>query len=66
MLVTTVTGWVIVPSDNDNYVKLGQTDKLVDGSDPEVPASGIRLCRSGVVGGLLQPRARQTTWETAA
>ncbi len=31
--VVTVSGWVIVPSDNDNYVKLGQTDKLVDGSD---------------------------------
>ena len=26
-------GWTVVPSDNDNYVKLGQTDKLVDGSD---------------------------------
>ena len=24
---------MILPSDNDNYVKLGQTDKLVDGSD---------------------------------
>ena len=31
--VVTVSGWVILPSDNDNYVKLGQTDKLVDGSD---------------------------------
>jgi hypothetical protein len=31
--VVTVAGWVILPSDNDNYVKLGQTDKLVDGSD---------------------------------
>ena len=25
-------GWNILPSNNDNYVKLGQTDKLVDGS----------------------------------
>ena len=32
--VVTVQGWSILPSDNDNYVKLGQTDKLVDGSDP--------------------------------
>ena len=30
--VVTVQGWSILPSDNDNYVKLGQTDKLVDGS----------------------------------
>ena len=27
VLVTTVSGWVDVPSNNDNYVKLGQTDK---------------------------------------
>ncbi len=32
VLVQTVPGWNILPSDNDNYVKLGQTDKLVDGS----------------------------------
>src|SRR6186713_2696387 len=31
--VVTVDGWTIVPSDNDNYVKLGPSDKLVDGSD---------------------------------
>src|SRR5262245_8277971 len=31
--VVTVSGWQILPSDKDNYVKLGQTDKLVDGSD---------------------------------
>ena len=31
--VVTIEGWVILPSDNDNYVKLGQTDKLVDGTD---------------------------------
>ena len=33
VLVQTVPHWNILPSDNDNYVKLGQTDKLVDGSD---------------------------------
>src|SRR6476620_3655775 len=33
VLVQTVPHWHILPSDNDNYVKLGQTDKLVDGSD---------------------------------
>jgi hypothetical protein len=33
VLVRTVTGWKVLPSDNDNYVKLGQTQKLVDGSD---------------------------------
>src|SRR6476659_9616060 len=32
VLVRTVPGWNILPSDNDNYVKLGQNDKLVDGS----------------------------------
>ena len=32
VFVQTVPGWNILPSDNDNYVKLGQTDKLVDGS----------------------------------
>ncbi len=31
--VTTVSGWVVIPSDSDNYVKQGQTDKLVDGDD---------------------------------
>jgi hypothetical protein len=31
--VVTVSGWVVLPSDNDNYVKLGQTQKLVDGGD---------------------------------
>src|SRR6188768_2911206 len=31
--VVTVPGWTVVPSDNDNYVKLGASDKLVDGSD---------------------------------
>ena len=29
-----MAGWKILPSNNDNYVKLGQTDKLVDGDDP--------------------------------
>ena len=32
VFVRTVAGWNILPSNNDNYVKLGQTDKLVDGS----------------------------------
>ena len=32
VFVQTVPGWNILPSDNDNYVKLGQTDKLVDGA----------------------------------
>ena len=32
VFVETVHGWLILPSDNDNYVKLGQEDKLVDGS----------------------------------
>ena len=32
VFVRTVVGWNILPSNNDNYVKLGQTDKLVDGS----------------------------------
>src|SRR4029079_18606295 len=31
--VVTISGWKILPSNNDNYVKLGQTDKLVDGND---------------------------------
>ena len=31
--VVTVSNWTILPSDNDNYVKLGPSDKLVDGSD---------------------------------
>ncbi len=31
--VVTVSNWTILPSDNDNYVKLGQSDKLVDGND---------------------------------
>ena len=31
--VTTVTAWVVIPSDPDNFVKHGQTDKLVDGDD---------------------------------
>ena len=33
VLVVTTTGWKILPSDADNYVKIGQTDKRVDGSD---------------------------------
>ena len=32
VFVQTVPLWNILPSDNDNYVKLGQTDKLVDGA----------------------------------
>jgi len=32
--VVNIPGWLILPSNNDNYVKLGQTQKLVDGSDP--------------------------------
>jgi hypothetical protein len=32
VFIQTVPGWNILPSDNDNYVKLGQTDKLVDGA----------------------------------
>src|SRR5690349_12509424 len=35
VLVTTVSGWVVVPSNNDNYVKLGQSQVLVDGNDHE-------------------------------
>jgi hypothetical protein len=31
--IVTVSGWTILPSDNDNYVKLGQSQKLVDGTD---------------------------------
>ena len=31
--VTTINAWVVIPSDSDNYVKQGQTDKLVDGDD---------------------------------
>lgn len=31
--VVTVSGWQVLPIDDSNYVKLGQTDKLVDGSD---------------------------------
>ena len=31
--VVTTTGWKILPSNVDNYVKIGQTDKRVDGSD---------------------------------
>src|SRR4029079_4628048 len=33
VLVQTVPHWHILPSNNDNYVKLGETDKWVDGSD---------------------------------
>ena len=33
VLVVTIRGWAILPSNNDNYVKLGQTQKLVDGSN---------------------------------
>jgi len=35
--VTTITAWVVIPSDADNYVKQGQTDKLVDGDDGTGP-----------------------------
>ena len=31
--VVTTTGWKILPSNVDNYVKIGQTDKRVDGND---------------------------------
>jgi hypothetical protein len=34
VLVVTTTGWKILPSNADNYVKVGQTDKRVDGNDP--------------------------------
>ena len=33
MYVQTVPDWVILPSNNDNYVKIGGTQKLVDGGD---------------------------------
>src|SRR6476646_10264909 len=33
MYVQTVPDWVILPSNNDNYVKVGGTQKLVDGND---------------------------------
>ena len=33
VLVITTTGWKILPSNADNYVKIGQTDKRVDGND---------------------------------
>ena len=33
VLVVTTTGWKILPSNADNYVKIGQTDKRVDGND---------------------------------
>ncbi len=32
IFVVSIRGWVILPSNSDNYVKLGQTDKLVDGN----------------------------------
>src|SRR5262245_53801837 len=32
ILVITQTGWQILQSDSDNYVKLGQSQKLVDGN----------------------------------
>jgi hypothetical protein len=34
VLIVTTTGWKILPSNADNYVKVGQTDKRVDGNDP--------------------------------
>ena len=32
ILVVSITGWTILPSNGDNYVKLGQTDVLVNGA----------------------------------
>ena len=32
VFVEAIRSWAIVPSNGDNYVKIGQTDKLVDGS----------------------------------
>ena len=43
VLVITTTGWKILPSNADNYVKIGQADKRVDGNDgpgPTPPAFG--------------------------
>ena len=37
VLVVTTTGWKILPSNADNYVKIGQTDKRVDGNDGPGP-----------------------------
>ena len=64
--VVTVSGWVIVPSNNDNYVKLGQTDKLVDGSDAawRQPAE-LRLHRVEGLGSGVPPGTRAATWATA-
>ena len=32
VFVEAIRNWAILPSNADNYVKIGQTDKLVDGS----------------------------------
>ena len=64
VLVVTVAGWVIVPSDNDNYVKLGQTDKLVDGSygnDGVPPTSRISARLAGRQPSIWNPEATLAT-----
>ena len=46
--ITTVSGWVVIPSDPDNYVKQGQTDKLVDGDDgPGPPPAFAYISKDG-------------------
>ena len=46
--VTTITAWIVIPSDPDNYVKQGQTDKLVDGDDgPGAPPAFAYVSKDG-------------------
>ena len=67
VLVVSVIGWAILPSDNDNYVKLGQTDKLVDGTDRcGWNAAGLRLRRRERLGSVVPDRARQLPRRTVA
>ena len=60
VFVQTVQGWIILPSDNDNYVKLGQTDKLVDGSSRhQRRPTRLRVYRGNRVGGFVPSRPGQ-------
>ena len=60
VFVRTISGWNILPSNNDNYVKLGQTDKLVDGSSGSngVPPDFAYVGATGMGGGI-PPASRQ-------
>ena len=58
-MVFTTTGWKILPSNADNYVKIGQTDKRVDGIDRPIQRRVPRLRREAGMGGVLSARSRK-------